>query len=157
MIILRESHLIIYAGKGLSKPKKRGRGNDESEPCPCYDDIRDVLRQGTQRSGNAAMRSSGVAIGNFAPASAPVICAWIWSFTETFPSSIIAATSPAAFAIEQSGLWVSHPKHAPLIVFRDSSAFSAVTSFPVYFHFDIFVTRVSMRGINIYLSVSKIY
>lgn len=32
--------------------------------------------------GNAAMRSAGVLIGNFAPLSAPVICAWSWSFTD---------------------------------------------------------------------------
>ena len=32
--------------------------------------------------GNAAMRSAGVLIGNFASLSAPVICAWSWSFTD---------------------------------------------------------------------------
>src|SRR5208337_5308810 len=89
--------------------------------------------------GKAAIRSFGVLTGNFAPLSAPAICAWICSFTDgSLP--IIPEISPAAFAIEQSALWVPHPKQAPLIALRDSSAFTFDTSFPVCFHVGIFFT-----------------
>jgi hypothetical protein len=52
----------------------------------------------------------------------------------------ISDTSSAAFAIEQSALWVSHPKQALLIAFNDSSAFSLDMFLSVYFHVGIFLT-----------------
>ena len=58
----------------------------------------------------------------------------------------ISDTSPAAFAMEQSGLWVSHPKQALLIAFTDSSTFSLDTPLPVYFHVGIVFTGLSSVG-----------
>jgi hypothetical protein len=62
------------------------------------------------------------------------------------PRDAISDTSPAAFAMEQSGLWVSHPKQALLIAFTDSSTFSLDTPLPVYFHVGIVFTGLPSVG-----------